>query len=261
MILKQDFFYPPAGQDRTLHIWLPEDYYRTEERYPVMYFFDGHNLFSDAEATYGKSWGLADFLARWEKPIIIVGMECSHEGNNRLQEYCPYKRKVLGQQMTGLGRETARWIADEVKPYIDRTFRTYAHREATAIGGSSMGGIMSVYTLLCHNDVFSKAACLSPSTTYNHRYFQKDLATHALHPDSRMYLAWGEREVKGPPKGGDARFDSKEAIYAWALSRGVEAKGAMSYVYMQPEGEHCEACWEAQVPRFMNYLWLDRKEA
>lgn len=82
--------FTPGGRDLPLHIWLPEDYFQSEERYPVMYFFDGHNMFLDADATYGKSWGLAEYLRSWDKPMIVVGLECSHEGNGRLVEYCPY---------------------------------------------------------------------------------------------------------------------------------------------------------------------------
>ena len=68
MIVKRDFIYTPKGVSRKLHIWLPEGYEKTEERYPVMYFFDGHNLFFDEDATYGKSWGLKEFLDHWHKP-------------------------------------------------------------------------------------------------------------------------------------------------------------------------------------------------
>lgn len=89
MIEKMDFPYSPKGKNRTLHIYLPEGYASSEERYPVMYFFDGQNLFHDWEATYGTSWGLKDFLDGWAKKIILVGMECSHEGNERLDEYSP----------------------------------------------------------------------------------------------------------------------------------------------------------------------------
>ena len=62
MIIKRDFIYSPKGTNRPLHIYLPDDYFDTEERYPVMYFFDGHNLFSDQDATYGKSWGMKEFM-------------------------------------------------------------------------------------------------------------------------------------------------------------------------------------------------------
>ena len=79
MIVKRDFIYTPKGTSRKLHIWLPEGYHHTEERYPVMYFFDGHNLFWDEDATYGKSWGMKEFLEHWKKPMIMVGIECGHE--------------------------------------------------------------------------------------------------------------------------------------------------------------------------------------
>lgn len=61
MVIKRDFTYTPKGASRPLHIWLPEGYHESDERYPVMYFFDGHNLFFDHDATYGKSWGLKGF--------------------------------------------------------------------------------------------------------------------------------------------------------------------------------------------------------
>ena len=76
MIVKRDFHYSPTGQNRPLHIWLPDSYDHTDERYPVMYFFDGHNLYSDEDATYGKSWGLKEFLEQWGKDMIVVGIEC-----------------------------------------------------------------------------------------------------------------------------------------------------------------------------------------
>ena len=89
MIEKTDFWFPFAAQNRRLHIYLPDDYNESEERYPVMYMFDGHNLFYNSDATYGKSWGMKEFLDRWGKKIIVVGLECAHTGNDRLREYCP----------------------------------------------------------------------------------------------------------------------------------------------------------------------------
>ena len=65
MNIKRNCDYTPKGVNRPLHIYLPDSYNDSLERYPVMYFFDGHNLFFDWDATYGKSWGLKDFLDRW----------------------------------------------------------------------------------------------------------------------------------------------------------------------------------------------------
>ena len=78
MILKEDFYYPPADSYRKLHIYLPDDYASGNNTYPVMYFFDGHNLFFDQDATFGRSWRFLDYLHSWNKDLIFVGMECSH---------------------------------------------------------------------------------------------------------------------------------------------------------------------------------------
>lgn len=111
MIIKRDFIYTPKRKKRKLHIYLPEDYYETEERYPVMYFFDGHNLFSDADATYGKSWGMKTFLDQWGKSMIIVGMECGHEGTERLYEYSPYFVTFSNPKRERcMGEETFQWL-------------------------------------------------------------------------------------------------------------------------------------------------------
>mgnify|MGYP000001902938 FL=1 len=91
MVEKFDIVITQLGLERTIHVYLPEDYYDSDEQYPVMYMFDGHNLFYDHDATYGKSWGLKEFLDTYDKKLIIVGIECNHEGQKRLSEYCPYQ--------------------------------------------------------------------------------------------------------------------------------------------------------------------------
>ena len=115
MVIKEDFVYSPNGENRKLHIYLPDDYDMTEERYPVMYFFDGHNLFFDSDATYGTSWGMKEFLDHWQKKIIVVGIECSHTGNERLHEYLPYP---AGNTPFGLldsrGDQTLEWVIHEI---------------------------------------------------------------------------------------------------------------------------------------------------
>lgn len=148
-VIKFDFWYEPAKENRCIHLYLPEGYDQCNERYPVVYMFDGQNLFFDEDATFGKSWGLKPFLDRWAKKMIVVGLECSHTGNDRLKEYSPYRiyARMFGS-ITGIGDLTMKWIVNEVKPYIDQHYRTWSHREATAIGGSSMGGMMALYGIL-----------------------------------------------------------------------------------------------------------------
>lgn len=257
MIIKRDFNYTPKGKNRPLHIYLPDDYFESGERYPVMYFFDGHNLFLDSDATYGKSWGLKEFLDGWGKKMIVVGMECGHEGEERLSEYLPYPAaKGSFFDRPAMGPETFRWIVHQVKPAIDRDYRTIPFRECTGIGGSSMGGIMALYGAVYYNEWFSKAACVSSAIGYCIRPLMKDLRERPMSSDTRVYLSWGTREAWGL-KNPD-REDRSSKSYGWnkRVAEQVRANGATAKLYCQVGGGHCEADWEKQVPIFMDFLWM-----
>ena len=258
-VFKHDIWYEPAQRDRTLHVYLPDGYGQSDERYPVMYFFDGHNLFFDQDATFGKSWGLKDYLDWWDKGLIIVGMECSHEGNGRLEEYCPYACHMFGHDITPLGEPTFQWIINDVKAWADENLLTWPHREATGIGGSSMGGLMSLYGTIVHNDVFSKAACLSTGLRMWGRHLRGELAAHKLDPDTRVYLGWGEAETGHTRKGADPVTESSEARAVRNFVHHMERQGVSTYQYFQPGGQHNEASWEQQNGRCLDFLWRDRR--
>ncbi len=255
MLIKRDFLYPPKNASRPLHIWLPEDYASSQERYPVCYFFDGHNLFQDADATYGKSWGFSEFLSRWEKPMILVGMECGHQGDERLSEYMPYPSQGWFSQFEPMGDITFRWILEDVKPFIDGQYRTIPFRECTAIGGSSMGGIMSLYGAIHYNRWFSKAACLSSSVNFCMEPLKADLTASQIDPDTRIYLSWGTREAqkdnwqKMDPNTPTCRNNA-------FIAQTLEEKQAAVKLECQVGGGHCEADWEQLIPGFMDFLWM-----
>lgn len=113
MIEKTDFWFSSAGQNRRLHIYLPDDYYESEERYPVMYMFDGHNLFYDSDATYGKSWGMKDFLDHWDKKSL------SSAWNVRTREttVCANTARITGIPLPApfTARDSKQWIGSSMK--------------------------------------------------------------------------------------------------------------------------------------------------
>ena len=259
MIIKRDFIYTPKGKNRPLHIYLPDDYYESEERYPVMYFFDGHNLFFDEDATNGKSWGLKTFLDGWCKKMIIVGMECGHDGKERLSEYLPYPadKGSWFAEFEPMGDETMRWIVEEVKPLIDLEYRTIPFRECTGIAGSSMGGLMSLYAAVRYNRWFSKAGCVSSAIGFCMGPLMSDMRKNPMSPDTRMYLSWGTKEAHGI-KDPD-REDRSSRTYGWNKKVADYAKksGAAVKLYSQVGGGHCEADWEKLVPDFMDFLWME----
>ncbi len=259
MIVKHDFLYTPKGKNRPLHVYLPASYAGSNAHYPVMYFFDGHNLFSDSDATYGKCWGLKEFLDRWDRELILVGMECGHEGNERLSEYLPYpanKTSWFGR-FAPMGDATLLWLLNEVKPFIDATYRTLPLREATAIGGSSMGGLMSIYAAVHYNAWFSKAACVSSAIGFCMRPLLRDMKEHPLSPDTRMFLSWGTGEAYGIQD--PTVEDRSSKTYGWnkKVADKASASGAEVRMYCQVGGHHCEADWEKQVPLFLDFLWKE----
>ena len=257
MLLKQDFYFHSINASRQLHIRIPD---KGKSPYPVMYFFDGHNLFRDEDATYGKSWGLDDYLNSWDKQLIIVGVECAHEGNLRLSEYLPYPSNfgwLKGIEARGMA--TMQGIIFELKPYIDATFPTIPFRECTAIGGSSMGGLMAAYALTAYNNYISKAACVSPSIGSVSGKLWHDMNNMPINPDTRIYLSWGTMEGYGGIKNSQEE-DRSSWLYKTCKATGnkIIAAGGSAKLYCQIGGRHCEEDWEKQLGIFMPFLWQDK---
>ena len=259
MVIKRDFIYTPKGKNRPLHIYLPEGYESSDKRYPVTYFFDGHNLFFNEDATYGKSWGLKDFMDGWEKEMIIVGIECGHEGDERLSEYLPYKAAPgYFRKFKPMGEKTMDWIVHEIKPMIDREYRTLPDRANTGIAGSSMGGLMSLYAAVRYNEYFSKAGCVSSAIGFCIRSVLKDMRSCPVNPDTKIFLSWGTKEAFGLLTRKD-REDRSSRTCKWnrQVAALVKAQGAQEKLYCQVGGAHCEADWEKQLPVFMPWLWQE----
>jgi predicted alpha/beta superfamily hydrolase len=153
-------------ESRRAYIYLPDSWQRNPElRYPVLYMFDGHNVFFDEDATYGKSWGMGEYLDAAQTQLIVAAVECNHHPDNgRLSEYSPwtFSNSDTGR-VRGRGKTTMEWLVRSFKPAIDQEFPTLPGRNDTFIAGSSMGGLMALYAVMEYNRYFSRAAALSPS--------------------------------------------------------------------------------------------------
>ena len=239
----------PTKEPRRLYVYLPEDYDASDRRYPVLYMFDGHNVFFDDHATYGKSWGMKEYLEARQVPLILVAVECNPEGARRLFEYSPWDFRIPkrygGPLIQGLGQVTMDWFVRELKPQIDRTYRSLPDREHTMIAGSSMGGLMALYAVTAYNDTFSKAAALSPCFWVCPGKLTALLKTPLARPTA-VYMDYGEAEDEGDRRPHAAMFR------AAGLLTGAGASVAARSV---PGAEHSEAFWEQRIPVFMDYLW------
>lgn len=251
MVIKWNVTIPALSGDtpRRAYVWLPEDYKKSGKRYPVLYMFDGHNVFFDQDATYGKSWGMGDYLKAHPKDLIVAAVECNHEGDQRLVEYTPMTevRCDLGK-IRGKGKVTFQWLTGEFKPYIDKTFRTLPDRKNTFLAGSSMGGLMALYGVTAYNHVFQRAAALSPSLWIDPAKVLEFVAKAKLRRDTNVFMDYGEKELRN--------HEPSQSILTGTVQL-LLAKGANVTFRILPGGEHCEASWEREIPVFMECLGIE----
>ena len=236
-------------KERKAYIWLPETYEKdTGKRYPVMYMFDGHNVFLDEDATYGKSWGMAKYMEENPRDLIIVAVECNHEGNRRLVEYSPltYKNSEHGS-IKGKGSLMMNWMVNTLKPYVDETYRTLPDRKNTIIAGSSMGGLMALYGATVYNHVFQRAACLSPSLWVSPGKVLEMVARAHIRRDTTVYMDYGELEMFNHAASQESMISTAHLLLTKRVNLALR---------IVPGGNHSEASWERQIPIFLDCLGL-----
>ena len=238
-----------GDQVRRVYLYLPPSYEKQPgKRYPVMYMFDGHNVFFDSDATYGKSWGMAQYMQKFKKQLIIVAVECNHEGNGRIQEYSPlnFENSELGK-IKGKGRVYMNWLVGTLKPYIDKNYRTLPDRANTIIAGSSMGGLMAIYAATVYNHVFQRAACLSPSLWIAPGKILEIIARAHIRRDTCIYMDCGSEEIFNHAANAESLISTTHLLLTKRVNLAFR---------IVPGGTHSEASWEKQIPIFMDCLNL-----
>jgi predicted alpha/beta superfamily hydrolase len=236
------------GNERRITVYLPAGYdEREDRRYPVLYMQDGQNLF-DPERAYvpGNHWRLQEAAdhaigERTASPMIIAGVD--HAGPGRLDEYTP----VRDRKHSGGGRasEYARFLIEELKPVIDARFRTLPGPENTGVGGSSLGGLVSLHLALKHPDVFGRAAVMSPSVWWSDRAILGEVDSFDGKPP-RLWLDIGGRE------GLEALRDTR------TLRDRIAARGWGDETFRFFEdrrGDHSERAWARRVRQALEFLF------
>ncbi len=243
-------------EERRAFVCVP-DGARTDasRRYPVLYMFDGQNLFFDADASFGKCWGMLDYLTAHDVPLIVAAIESSRHPETdacggRLSEYSPFdfSDRRLGT-ICGRGALTMDYYINEFKPYIDRHYPTLPDRDHTFIGGSSMGGLMTLFALCRYGDVFSRGAALSPSLDFSPEEIRDMIGSSRLRRTC-LYMDIGAKEMRA----GRSR-DSFAEVTALLIRKGVSVQSRVV-----PDGIHSEVSWERQIPFFMDVLFYGLRE-
>ncbi len=251
MVKKWNVTIPKLSGEKTrrAYIYLPASYQKDKtRRYPVMYMFDGHNVFFDEDATFGKSWGMNKYMEESGKDLIIVAVECNHEGNRRLVEYSPltYENSEMGS-IKGKGNVYMNWLVNTLKPFVDENFRTLPDRKNTIIAGSSMGGLMALYAVTVYNHIFQRAACLSPSLWVAPGKVLEMVARAHIRRDTTVYMDYGELEMFNHLANQEAMISTAHLLMTKRVNLALR---------IVPGGNHSEASWEKQIPIFMDCLGL-----
>ena len=241
-VLAQRLTMPGLDRERTVRIYLPPRYEKSNKRYPVLYMHDGQNLF-DAATSYSGEWGVDETLNELAKTkgleLIVVGID--HGAEQRIHELNPWDNEKFGR---GEGRQYMDFVVDVVKPYIDKHYRTKSDRTNTAIMGSSMGGLISQYAIEQYPGVFSKAGIFSPAYWLAPPVFDFAKAKPPR-KDARLYFYAGGKE-------GDSMLPDMRRMIDLLRADGHPADRID--VVVDPEAKHHEAAWRAQFARAV--LWL-----
>ena len=235
-------------EKRRIHLYLPKAYSQDPQaRFPVMYMFDGQNVFLDQEASFGKSWGMYQYMNETETPLIIVGIECSKTG--RMAEYSPFNHDngMGGERVYARGRTYMNWLVGTLKPMIDRKYRTLPDRDHTLIAGSSMGGLIALYGVTVYNHIFQRGACLSPSLWVSPGKVLEMIARAHIRRDTTVYMDYGENEMFNHASTAEAMISAAHLLLTKRVNLSLR---------IVPGGNHSEASWEKQVPIFMECLGL-----
>ncbi len=247
-IIDTSFLIPQLKRTRRVWIYLPECYSSCTKRFPVLYMHDGQNVFDDA-TSYSGEWGVDEYLDSLgmdAKECIVVAID--NGSTKRLNEYCPYDFNpgdftTSGKSNKGEGNQYVDFLVKTLKPFIDKNYRTAKDKSNTAIAGSSMGGLISLYAVLKYPKVFGAAGIFSPAFSLAPKIFE-DIKARGKKVSSKIYFYAGKQE-------GETMVPDMLKAYE-AMSKISKAK---MQAVIRNDGRHNEPTWRNEFPLF--YEWIN----
>lgn len=252
-----NFYSPELENSRTIMIYLPPGYYQdTSITYPVLYMHDGNNLFDQKTSFTHVEWQVDEIAERLIGqneivPLIIVGI---YNNSDRANEYTPYKDEEY--QLGGKGDLYLQFITKTLKTFIDHHYRTMPSREHTCIGGSSLGGLISVYAAIKYPEYFGQAMIISPAIWWSTKQIIREIDSCGFKLPVKLWIDIGTRE--GTDKGRLSHYvsavqDCRELITV-ITKKGLKA--GKDYHYEEIEaGIHHEKAWSERFNRILKYFY------
>jgi predicted alpha/beta superfamily hydrolase len=237
-ILVKGMQIPNLHRRRRIWVCLPSQYQRDEKRrYPVLYIQDAQNVFEPWRAAYGQSWNIHHTLNHAHMPQVIV-IAIEHAGKKRIAEYRPW----LENGSLSEGDVFSDFMANILKPYVDKKLRTLREPEHNGLMGSSMGGLISLYTAIKHPSFFGKAAIFSPSLWIAPQIYDFADQLESSHR-SRFYFLVG---------GGEGH---QTVAKTKAMQEKIALKGFETQLVVRPHETHNEGFWGREFEAAFRWLY------
>jgi predicted alpha/beta superfamily hydrolase len=252
------------GNTRTIRVLLPPGYDAPENqsrRYPVLYMLDGQNLFDACLSDVShQEWRVDETVYRLVAeqkipPLIVVGVD--HAGKDRAHEYLPYKDFVGGWDMEEpAGKRFPEFLTGEVMPLVDGQYRTLQGQPNTGIGGSSYGGVASLYALLARPGHFGYGLIESPTLQVGMGQLVRDTSPLIAMP-AKVFIAFGGKEADNPAVN-DKMVGLVRLVEANFRAAGYDDSNIR--VVIEPDALHSEPAWANRLPGALQFLFGEWRE-
>lgn len=248
----RNFYLKELGRKRKIWIYLPPEYEKSSERYPVLYMHDGQNIFDEYTSFCGE-WKVDEILEdlyekNTGKKVIIVAVDNGKK--ERLNEYSPWKSEINSYRIKrqgGLGDKYTDSIVYSLKPFIDKNYRTL--KEDNGIMGSSMGGLISLYASLKYPEIFKRVGVLSPAFWFAKKHFLNFIDKYDSEKDIKIFFYAGEKESE--EDGLSEKYKNDTSEFADILRK----KGFDNInILFDKNGIHNESAWSQHFKEI--FLWL-----
>ncbi len=241
-VFAEDFEIPQLHRKRKVSVYLPPHYKTSDKHYPVLYFQDGQNVF-DVKTSYTGEWEVDETLNTMynETGFELIVVAIDHGGNKRLNEYSAWNHEKYGK---GEGELYLDFLVNNLKPEIDKTYRTKPDRNNTGVFGSSLGGLFAHYATVKRPDIFGKSGVFSPSFWYAEDGFKFTKE----HPNnSKFYYLIGGNEGKDMMDNVDKMFKLMES-------------GGFKNIHKKivPNGIHSESFWKPEFKQAIQWLFINQ---
>jgi predicted alpha/beta superfamily hydrolase len=246
-VIEEAYEVPHLNATRRISALLPHDYYKTDKKYPVLYLQDGQNLFNPL-AEYGD-WAIDKSMRKLAEEgssdLIIIAID--HGEKERIIEYLPYYHPRFGK---GKGNFYIRFMIEKLIPYINNRYRTLTDFDNTGIGGSSMGGLISLHAGLTNPGVFGKMMIFSPSLWISRMIFNNTKTFTPLEK-SKIYLYAGGQESK-------EHLPNAQMLETIIRNKMVNGHNIDFHFSVNELGNHSEVHWREEFPKAVKWLFFNK---